>query len=435
MVRSKTSHASPPLNEPFDVIVVGASIAGCTAARLYAQEGLRVALVDHHQDTSAYKQLCTHYIQASATPTLRRLGLDALIEQAGGIRNGSTIWTRFGWIEHHPPVDKNGTPLFGYNIQRKTLDPLVRKMAIETPGVTPFMGCSVRNVVSKKGVVNGVMLDGTHQGIIKANLVVAADGRSSGIARRLGIVPIESENKRSGALCAYRGLPLKRGTCSQMWIDGAEVAYVFPNDGGVTVVAYMNAVDRFEEFQHDPVTALEKNMARLPDGPDLQAVERLGSPLVLKKFTNLWRTPVAQGVCFIGDALMSLDYLWGTGCGFAFQQAEWLADTTSDALKTGRNLDAARQNYARTINKKLGMHSALIRDFSRRHEFNRLERLMFSAATKDAKCAQHAHSFGARLISPMQFISPSALLRAVWINLTHRSVLHAQREDLPAKQM
>ena len=410
----------------FDVIVVGASIAGCTAARLYALEGARVALVDHQRDASAYKQLCTHYIQASATPTLRRLGLDTLIEQAGGIRNGSEIYTRFGLIRHQSPIDKHGIPLYGYNIQRKTLDPLLRRLTCETPGVTPFLNCSVRDLIVENGMATGVMIDGAHQGTLNARLVVAADGRSSGIAQRLRVAPKESVNNRFGALCAYRNLALQRGTCSQMWLNDAEVAYLFPNDDNVTVVAYMNALDQLDVFQQDPVAALENCMARLPGGPDLSAAQRLGKPLLVKKFSNQWRQPVAQGVCFVGDALMSLDYLWGTGCGFALQQAQWLVDTTATAVKNGTVLDSALLRYSRMVKKSHGMHRFLINDFSRRHDLNWIETLMFSAATKDVKCAQHLHTFGARLISPMQFISPRAILRALWVNCTHTRTLLAK---------
>jgi hypothetical protein len=34
-----------------------------------------VALVEHQVNTDAFKQLCIHFIQASATPSMRRLGL------------------------------------------------------------------------------------------------------------------------------------------------------------------------------------------------------------------------------------------------------------------------------------------------------------------------------------------------------------------------
>lgn len=51
----------------YDVAVVGASIAGCTAARLYAQRGARVALIERRPSLDAYKTVCTHFIQSSAS--------------------------------------------------------------------------------------------------------------------------------------------------------------------------------------------------------------------------------------------------------------------------------------------------------------------------------------------------------------------------------
>jgi flavin-dependent dehydrogenase len=71
----------------FDAVVVGASVAGCTAARLYAQRGARVALVERRPDLDAYKTVCTHYIQPSATPTIERLGLAGPLEERGAVRN------------------------------------------------------------------------------------------------------------------------------------------------------------------------------------------------------------------------------------------------------------------------------------------------------------------------------------------------------------
>ena len=94
--------------DSYDVVIVGAGIAGCTAARLYAQNGLRVALVERRSHIGDYKRMCTHFIQPSATPTIERLGLAALIEEAGGIRNSLDTWTRWGWICVPQPKDGSG---------------------------------------------------------------------------------------------------------------------------------------------------------------------------------------------------------------------------------------------------------------------------------------------------------------------------------------
>ena len=70
------------------MVVVGASIAGCTAAMLLGRAGARVALLERQTDAASYKTMCTHFIQPSATPTIERLGLAERIEAAGGVRNG-----------------------------------------------------------------------------------------------------------------------------------------------------------------------------------------------------------------------------------------------------------------------------------------------------------------------------------------------------------
>ena len=76
------------MSADYDVAVVGASIAGCTAATLLGRGGARVAVVEQRSDPSAYKTICTHYIAPSATPTIERLGLAQRIEAVGAVRNG-----------------------------------------------------------------------------------------------------------------------------------------------------------------------------------------------------------------------------------------------------------------------------------------------------------------------------------------------------------
>src|SRR3954454_5970476 len=114
--------------ERFDVAVVGASIAGCTAARLFARAGARVALIERRPDPAAHKVVCTHAIQPSATPTIERLGLAPTLDARGAVHIHGDVWTRFGWMRAPDDLPH------GYGVTSLTLDPNVRSLASDRPG-------------------------------------------------------------------------------------------------------------------------------------------------------------------------------------------------------------------------------------------------------------------------------------------------------------
>src|SRR4051794_6141152 len=119
-------------SEHFDVAVVGASIGGCTAARLFAQTGAKVALIERRSDPAAYKVACTHAVLSPATPVIERLGLAPLLEQRGVPRTWTEFWTRHsGWIRLADLPD-------GWGVTRQTLDPLLRELTVNTDGVEFF---------------------------------------------------------------------------------------------------------------------------------------------------------------------------------------------------------------------------------------------------------------------------------------------------------
>ena len=116
------------VDTPYDVAIVGASLAGCATATFLGRAGKRVALLERHADPGAYKHLCTTLIQASAEPAIQRLGLDGAMARAGGLRPSTAVWTRWGWI-----TDADGAR--GFTIRREKLDPMIRELAASTPGV------------------------------------------------------------------------------------------------------------------------------------------------------------------------------------------------------------------------------------------------------------------------------------------------------------
>src|SRR2546430_17698013 len=115
----------------YDAVIVGASLAGCATAIMLGRSGARVALVEQRPDSSAYKRICSHYIQSSAVATLERLDLLEPMMRAGAVRSGARIWTRFGgWVL--PPA--GSTVAGGGNLRRVVLRPLMRRTAAEAPG-------------------------------------------------------------------------------------------------------------------------------------------------------------------------------------------------------------------------------------------------------------------------------------------------------------
>src|SRR4051795_5991534 len=162
----------------FDVVVAGASLAGCATARLFARAGARVALVERSPDPNAYKVACTHQIQSSAVPAIERLGLAPLLEAAGAARPRAASWTPFGgWLLF--PRDAPA----GYGISRRRLDPIVRELATGTPGVDYIPGATVagwRGYGRRAGGLNPERRERARRAL-RARLTVAADGRRSSV--------------------------------------------------------------------------------------------------------------------------------------------------------------------------------------------------------------------------------------------------------------
>jgi hypothetical protein len=117
---------------------------------------------------------------------------------------------------------------------------------------------------------------------------------------------------------------------------------------------------------------------------------------------------------------MCSDPLWGVGCGFALQSAEWLVDGTGDAMAGRGDLDGALRRYARVHRRKLTGHHVLTSDYATGRRFKPIERLLFSAAARDTRLANHMEAYGTRQIGPARFLAPPMLVRAAAVNVRHR---------------
>ncbi|MEH6373513.1 NAD(P)/FAD-dependent oxidoreductase [Streptomyces sp. KLMMK] len=408
----------------YDVVISGSGLAGSAAATLLARRGARVALLERRTDPEAYKVLCTHSLQACAYPVLDELGLVPALEKAGAVRSTARYYTRWGWIE--PRAAPAGPELpYAYNVRRSTLDPLLRSRAAETPGVDLLLGHHVTGLLREAGRTSGVRAS-TPRGEceIRARLVVGADGKDSAVAKFAAVPARLHENARFGYLAYFRNLPL-HGGISQTWFLEPDMAYAFPNDDGVTVLAVLPDKKRLPAFREDLEGSFLAFFRALPEAPPIDSAERVSKFIGTVNYPLHYRKPTAPGVALIGDAALTSDPLWGVGCGWALQSAQWLAEAVASAASGRGDLDRSLAVYAHRHRRRLRGHQYLAVDFAKARPFNPLERLMFSAAARDEAMARHMHLFGSRLIGPLRFLNPVAVAKASAVNIRHRGAAAA----------
>jgi 2-polyprenyl-6-methoxyphenol hydroxylase-like FAD-dependent oxidoreductase len=400
-----------PARAEFDVVIAGASIAGCATARLFAIAGARVALVERRPDPAAYKVACTHQIQSSAVPAIERLGLAPSLEQAGAARPRAASWTPYGgWLRF--PADAPA----GYGISRRRLDPMVRELAVGTPGVEYLPGETVVRVLGDRQRAEGVEVERRdhRRRSLRATLTVAADGRDTTVARLARVPARVLPHNRFVYFAYWHGVRTPE-TEARLWLLDPDAVAVFPNEDGLTLIAAAPHRARLAAFRADPEAGYSRMLAGLADGPGLAAAERVSKLIGKLEMPNTMRPAARPGLAFVGDAALATDPLFGVGCGWAFQSAEWLVEETRAALLGDgrRDLDAALGRYRRAFRRRLGPHHMQIADYSTGRRMRLNERLIFRAAARDPVLAAAVEKVATRRSTLLPLLDPRLVPRVL----------------------
>jgi 2-polyprenyl-6-methoxyphenol hydroxylase-like FAD-dependent oxidoreductase len=406
----------------YDAVVVGGSLAGCATAIMLGRAGASVALIEKRPDPAAFKRTCSHFIQASAVPTLGRLGLLEPMLAAGAVRSTTRAWTRWGWIEAPPGKGRESV-----NLRRELLDPMVREIATATPGVELMLGRTARDLLRENGAVQGVLVKDAQGGetTLRSRLVVGADGRDSRIAELAQVRTKTSPHGRFAYGAYFEGPPPAPGGASTIWMLDPQWAAAFPTDSGLVFYAAMPTKQRLPEFKRDPEGALISFVADIPAAPPILASRQVGAVTGKIEMPNKVREPTAPGLALVGDAALAVDPLFGVGCGWALQSAEWLATEIGPALRDKEPLSDGLARYRQHHREELRGHALQINEQATGRRQNAGERLLFAAAARDPKVAERFDAFATRSIQPGALAS--IVPRAIAVNARHALGLDRRR--------
>ena len=332
----------------YDVIVVGARVAGAPLAMLLARAGHKVLVVD--RDTFPSDTLSTHYIHQPGLAALQRWGLlDTLLETGAPpipnarIHLGPMTLQGFG-----PAV--NGIN-FALSPRRTVLDKILVDAAREA-GADVREGFSVLEILREGDTVTGIRGRDAGGTVVTehAKVVVGADGQHSLVARA---VNAPKYNEKPALACYYysyfRGID---STDLMLFPGEGQFAVGFPtNDGLFCIGAGLN-VSRFHEYRSDIEGTFHHILETL--GPDFatkaRAAERVERWNGTADLDNFFRKPYGPGWALVGDAGYHKDPVTGYGITDALRDAETLADALSAGLSGRAPLMEALAGYEEARN-------------------------------------------------------------------------------------
>ena len=327
-----------------DVIVVGAGPAGAATAILLAEQGLRVVALDRARFPRP--RICGEYLSPEAPRLLDRLGVLKAVDAAAtplvGMRitapDGTRLTGAYRPVGAYRPYREHALA-----IPREALDALLVARA-RALGVDVREETRVTDVAVEGARVTGVeAVDRDRRALsLRAPLVVAADGRASVVAGRLGLR--RPHRLRRMALVTYvEGLD-DGGGLGEIFVDPPDYSILNPVAPGRAnlslVVPLAHAAPwsaRLEAFFAARARQLPHLARRLAGATRVAPVQALG-PLAYTV-----APPRHGGVLLVGDAAGFYDPFTGEGIFTALRSAELAAETARRALGSG---DCSREALA-----------------------------------------------------------------------------------------
>jgi menaquinone-9 beta-reductase len=320
-----------------DVVVVGAGPAGTATAILMAERGLTVVLLD--KAGFPRPKICGEYLSPEVARMLDRLGILKEVDAAGAQPlRGMRLVAPDGTVI--PATYPTTGPWRGYRdhamaIPREIFDRILLDHARSLP-------VDVRERHRVTGLrIDGDLVTGVEGADaegrsfeVRSRLVVGADGRTSIVARSLGLVR-PHRLKRLALIQDVEGLDGFE-QMGEIYVDPPDYSILNPVAPGLVNLSLVVPLSHARPFRGRLETFFHARLKQLRHLiPRLERMRPLGRLMAMGPLAYRVKEPRHGGVLLVGDAAGFYDPFTGEGLYTALRSAELLAEVSHAALARG----------------------------------------------------------------------------------------------------
>lgn len=225
------SRIAPSRREPFDIAVVGAGVVGCAAALMFARDGWRVALVEAQAPAPWRSDAPDLRVYAFAPDNAALLDdLDVwreIVSARAQPYRAMRVWDAAGGAALEFSAERLGRSELGWIVEHSLLVDRLWN-AVQRAGVA--VHCPERVIALEQDADSATLILEDHS-LLRARLVIAADGPDSALRELAGLVaPRHDYGQRAVVAYVETELP-HRDTAWQRFLPVGPLAFLPCADG------------------------------------------------------------------------------------------------------------------------------------------------------------------------------------------------------------
>jgi len=408
----------------YDVIIIGARVAGAATAFLLAKKGLQVLLVD--KTPFPADTVSTHLLQPRALAYLYHWSLIHQLKDSTPILN-SFCYTRedvsfssapsqldlknalnqdHGWSTSH---DGSSIPVEWMIIRRKLLDPLIVNAAIEAGAEfrDDFPVDSIYFENNKAGGIIFINSQGQKE-VIKSKFVVMANGRLSRLMHNAGSAITYNHPKQEFCFYNYFSGIDSTGLKIPVHIRGKYgLAYGPTNEDNHILSVWGPSAFGRQVYQQ-----IEKNFYSIVRFCYPELADRLFEGKAEEQFkgmiavSNTDRQATGTNWLAVGDAASCLSQSTAIGITNAFRDAEFAAHYLGEAFAGHMSIEAATQAYSVKHYKDLDDYFKFVCEASECNLATQEQIALLQALSHNPEQAGHLLAVIGRILPVSSFFNP-----------------------------